>query len=159
MIAVAALLLGGLSGGFSGGGGSSRSSGPFAAVSVAAPPNATAQTGNCTKVLEKLPVSLGKLAPRTVHTTPDTPFVVAWGDPAVIFSCGVAKPKTLFPGSGVELRAVDGLAFDLELTRKAAVYVTVDRAPYISVVFPAGVQPASYLPLLVEPISSLICSS
>ncbi|HEU5265547.1 MAG TPA: DUF3515 family protein, partial [Jatrophihabitans sp.] len=75
---------------------------PLPPVTAPAPPHAATQVAACSKVLEQLPVSLGKLTPRVVHTKPDTPFVVAWGEPAVLLGCGAARPKDLVPGSSVQ---------------------------------------------------------
>jgi hypothetical protein len=152
-----------------GGGGSSGSSaspgGPAGTVTAAAPPNATKQFSNCTKVLQLLPVSLKALAPRIVHTKPDTPFVVAWGDPAIVFSCGVARPAALHPGSATEFVAggdLSGPFYDVTRAGDANVYTTVDRAPYIAITIPAKYQGADYLPLLSQPIAKAlpaVCST
>jgi hypothetical protein len=102
-------------------------------------------------VLEGLPVSLGKLAPRVVHTHPDANFVVAWGDPAIVLACGVDRPKDLQPGSGQPFVSGGSLAgpyFDVTHVGSANVYTTVDRAPYIAVTVPSTYIVADYLPIL-----------
>ena len=131
-------------------------------VSAAAPPLATQQTANCAKVLAKLPVSLDGRPPRVVHTTPDTPFVVAWGNPAIVLRCGVAKPAQLHPGSAVQYREIDNFAFVLDLGKRSATYTSVDRAAFVSVDFPAGVQPGNYLPTVADALKSAlpaVCST
>lgn len=141
------------------GGGSSPSTSAttaLPAITAPAPPNGVAQSANCTKLLATLPISLDGLPPRIVHTKPDSLFVVAWGQPAVLLSCGAARPKQLQPGSSAELSVVDGLPFEVSLGRTAAVYTTVDRAPYISLTFPAGRQPADYLPTLSKVIAAAL---
>jgi hypothetical protein len=153
----------------SGNGGSdakqSTAPGPLPAVTAAAPPHADAQAASCSKVLEQLPVSLGKLAPRVVHTTPDTPFVVAWGDPPVLLRCGVARPKDLVPGSSAQFISggeLDGPYYDVQREGDANVYTTVDRGPYIALTIPAKYQAADYLPLLSRAIAKAlpaVCST
>lgn len=141
---------------------SSSASATAAPVTAAAPALATQQTANCAKVLAKLPVALLGKPPRVVHTTPDTPFVVAWGQPAIVLSCGVAKPAQLRPGSAVQYRDIDGFDFVLDLGRSSALYTSVDRAAYVSIDFPAGVQPATYLPTLAAAIKGAlpaVCST
>ncbi len=134
-------------------------------VTAAAPPNASTQTANCSALLAQLPVSLGKLVPRVVHTTPDTPFVVAWGEPPVLVSCGVSRPKSLYPGSSVQLRttgAPGAPAYAVSESGGGSVWTTVDRAPYIAITFPATVQPADYLPTLSQAIAKAlpaVCST
>ena len=128
------------------------------AVQESAPPHARQQAAPCAKLLAALPVSLGRLAPRIVHTEPDTPYVVAWGAPAVVLSCGAARPADLAPGSSTQFRVVDAVPFDLVLTKSAARYTTVDRAPYIAITFPAGQQPANLLPTLARAIATALPS-
>ena len=57
-----------------------------------------------------------------MHTTPDTPFVVAWGDPAVVLRCGVARPASLQPGSAAQFiqhgNAANGPYFDVTQVRR-----------------------------------------
>jgi hypothetical protein len=109
------------------------------AVTASAPPEAARFAAQCTKVLQRLPVQLHGLAPRVVHTTPDTPFVVAWGDPPVILRCGVARPAVLHPGSSAELLSATGRGgpyFDVTRSGDDEVWTSVDRAVYIAVAVP-----------------------
>ena len=114
---------------------------PLPAVTVAAPPSAAATTATaCNSVLEQLPVSLAGLAPRVVHSRPDSPYVVAWGDPAIVLRCGVARPTGLAAASYGDVVTVDGVDFyvvsegdDKTGTR---VFTVVDRAVYIEVSVP-----------------------
>ncbi len=158
LIVAVALGVGAANGGFSGGGaGSAAPSGPLPAVTAPSPPNAATQQAACTRVLEKLPVSLGKLAPRTVHTAAST--VVAWGEPAVVLSCGVARPKALHPGSSTEFVAggeLSGPYYDVTKRGNANVYTTVDRAAYVAVTIPSKYQGADYLPPLSRAIAAAL---
>jgi hypothetical protein len=135
------------------------SGGALPAVTAAAPPHANEQAASCTKLLAQLPVSLGKLDPRIVHTTPDTTFVVAWGDPPVMLSCGVAKPKALHPGSSEQFISggeLDGPYYDVQRDGDANVFTTVDRGPYIALRIPAKYPAADYLPLVSRAIAKAL---
>ena len=148
----------------SSGGGSSNqignpATGALPPVTASAPPHAAAEAAPCTKVLEQLPVTLGKLAPRVVHTTPDSPYVIAWGDPPVVLRCGVDKPKDLYPGSSVEFVTAGpdtGPFYDVTSANGANVFTTVDRAAYISVTVPSAYQGADVMPPLSAAIAKAL---
>jgi len=128
-------------------------------VTASAPPHAAADSAACTKVLEQLPVALGSLQPRVVHTKPDTPDVVAWGNPPVVLACGVDRPKSLQPGSSVEdiLGGDDaGPYYDVTESGSAAVWTTVDRAVYIAITVPVKYQGADVLPPLSKAIAAAL---
>jgi uncharacterized protein DUF3515 len=135
------------------------------ALTPSAPPHAAAEAPACNKVLEKLPVELGALPPRVVHAHPDTPYVVAWGDPAVVLSCGASRPKNLKPGSSDPFIAggVDtGPFYDVTRVGNANVWTTVDRGPYISISVPSKYQGADVLPPLSTAIAKAlppVCST
>ena len=116
-----------------------NTSGPLAPVTAPAPPHAKAEAGPCAKVLAQLPLQLGKLQPRVVHTTPETPYVVAWGDPPVLLSCGVDRPRDLRPTSGAQyfgMGPASGPFYTVTSTGHTNVYTTVDRGPYIAISVP-----------------------
>jgi hypothetical protein len=149
-------------GALSGGGGPDSTEDPtkgaLAPVTVAAPSPAPAPAlaAECTKVLEALPVQLGRLPARVVHSS--SPNVVAWGNPAVVLTCGSAKPKDVFPGSAYDFingGVETGPFYDVTTEHGANVWTTVDRGPYISVAVPAKYQGADVLP----PISRAIATS
>jgi hypothetical protein len=132
-------------------------------VSAAPPPHAAAEAAPCAKVLAQLPVQLGALNPRVVHT--DSPYVVAWGDPAVILRCGVDRPKALVAGSSAEFingGDVAGPYFDVTRGADGNVYTTVDRGPYISITVPTKYQGGTVLPPLASAIAKAlppVCST
>lgn len=132
-------------------------SGAPAPVTAPAPPHANAEAGPCGKVLAQLPLQLGKLQPRVVHTTPETPYVVAWGDPAVVLSCGVDRPRDLRPTSGAEYIAAgpqSGPFYDVSSTSDDAdVFTTVDRGPYIAITVPKAYQGSDVVPPLSRAIA------
>jgi hypothetical protein len=161
LVVVMALVIGAISG--SGGGGPDSTKNPTAAalppLTPGAPPQATAQAAPCNKVLEQLPVQLGRLEPRVVHSHPDSPYVVGWGDPAVVLSCGVDRPKDLVPGSATEFLAggvTAGPFYDVTRQGSANVWTTVDRGPYISISVPAKYQGADVLPPLSTAIAKAL---
>jgi hypothetical protein len=127
-------------------------------INVAAPPAASAHAIECGRVLARMPAALKTLAPRIVHTHPESsPFVVAWGEPAVVFTCGAGRPKSLAPGSAIEFRSggvLSGPYYAVTETHDGSTWTTVDRGPYISISFPAKYQPADYLPLLSSAITA-----
>jgi hypothetical protein len=160
LIALAIVALGGGSGG-----NDSNTTGPLPPVSAAAPPNAGAEAAPCAKVLAQLPLQLGKLAPRVVHTTPETPYVVAWGDPAVVLSCGVARPHDLHRTSAAQYFVLGpraGPFYDVLPDGDATVYTTVDRGPYIAISVPKDYQGADVVPPLSRAIANAlpaVCST
>lgn len=148
-------LIFGLSGG--GGPGSASSSGPvrpsaLPALTPSAPPSNAAAVAPCTKLLQTLPERLGDLLPRVVHPIPDSLFVVAWGDPAVIARCGVPRPADLKPGSADFVPVVNGVSFLEHDTSGAHVYVAIDRAAYVELSFPKSAG-SGELPLLATAIA------
>lgn len=146
------------------GGSSGSSRGPGGPLTVSAPPNVSAQAAACTKVLAQLPVQLGTLAPRVVHANPDTPFVVAWGNPAVILRCGVTRPKSLQAGSSTQYFQNGNATspfFDVTTSDGSNVFTTVDRAAYVSITVPGKYQGSTAVPPLANAIGKAlpaICS-
>ncbi|HEX4728229.1 MAG TPA: DUF3515 family protein, partial [Jatrophihabitans sp.] len=122
------------------------------AVTVAAPPSpAPATTNACVQVFAKLPVQLGTLAPRRTDT--DSSFVAAWGDPAVVIRCGVARPVAFGSPDAAQLLDVNSVLWQPDPQKTRTVYTTVDRSVYIEVSVPAGAdQP---LPLLAAAVRAL----
>lgn len=109
-------------------------SGPLPAISVAAPPDNPAAAAPCTKLLGVLPVELTGLPSRPALST--SPYVVAWGDPAVVLRCGVDRPKGLVPGSDSFTAGINGVAYWVEHPKKQTRFTVIDRAVYIEVDVP-----------------------
>jgi hypothetical protein len=110
-------------------------------------------------VLAQLPLQLGKLQPRVVHTTPETPYVVAWGDPAVLLSCGVDRPRDLHPTSGAEYIVAgpaSGPFYDVTASGDNEIFTTVDRGPYISISVPKDYQGSDVVPPLSRAIAKAL---
>jgi len=121
------------------------SSGPPPPITMSAPPANAAAEAPCAQVLSALPVQLGPLAPRVVHTVPDSPNVVAWGDPAVVLRCGVPRPAAFVPTSDVY--NIGGVYWLAVKQKSATVWTVVDRAVYVEVTIPK-LQAFLPLPLL-----------
>ena len=135
-----------------------KASGPLPAVTIAAPPSPSAATTSaCVKVFAKLPVQLGDLDPRKTDT--NSSFVAAWGDPAIVLRCGVAKPAGLNNPNAPGLQDVNGVIWAPELQKTQAIFTTVDRAAYIEVTVPAGAD--NPLTLLTSAVNTLpqICTA
>jgi hypothetical protein len=128
-----------------------KSSAPPPAITASAPPSDAAAEGPCAQVLSVLPVQLGPLTPRAVHTTPDSPNVVAWGDPPIVLRCGVARPAGFVPTSDVYNV---GNVYWLAVKQKSAtVWTAIDRAVYLEVTVPAQ-QPYMPLPIIGAKLAS-----
>lgn len=125
------------------------------ALTPSAPPSNAAAVAPCTKLLEALPERLGTLLPRVVHPKPDSLFVVAWGDPAVILRCGVPRPAELKPGSSGFVPEVNGVSFLERDTADANVYTSIDRAAYIELSFPKK-SGSGELPVLASAIAKAL---
>jgi hypothetical protein len=123
-------------------------------LTPAAPPSNAAASASCTKVLEALPVQLGTLAPRVVHPAPPSPYVVAWGDPAVVLRCGVSRPAALKPGSSALLSGVNGVFWLVHRGTSQITWTTVDRAVYVEVDVPS-----SYRQPPIGPLASAIAKA
>lgn len=154
---IIALAIGALTGGGSPSG--NATTGPLPALTPSAPPHAAAEAAACTKVLAQLPVQLNTLQPRRVYPHPDTPFVVAWGDPPVVFECGVDRPKALHPGSSAQFFTngpAGGPYYDVTSSSAGNVWTTIDRGPYIAITVPAKYQGADVLPPLSRAIAKAL---
>jgi Protein of unknown function (DUF3515) len=108
-----------------------------AVVSVAAPTPSAAAIEPCAQVLSQLPVQLDGSDPRRVEPSPDSGApVVAWGNPAIILQCGVARPKTLTEGSSALVIGVGAVNWLPVTGSKETVWFAIDRSVYIQVTVP-----------------------
>jgi hypothetical protein len=108
--------------------------GPLPAITVTPPPSDAAAAAPCTKLLQALPVQLDGLPSRPALSS--SPYVVAWGEPAVVLRCGVPRPAGLVPGSSALLPGIDGVFYWHEQKSGKDVYTSVDRAVYVEVSVP-----------------------
>jgi Protein of unknown function (DUF3515) len=146
-----------------GGSSGNNATGALPAITVHDPPHATAEARPCTKVLDQLPLELGTLQSRVVHSA--TPFVVAWGDPPVVWSCGVDRPKDLRRTSTAEYITAGPAAgpfYDVTSNGDANVWTTVDRGPYIAITVPKQYQGSDVVPPISRAIAKVlppVCST
>lgn len=134
------------------------------AIRATGPTPDTAGQTLCNKVIGALPVELDGLAPRVVHARPDSPYVVAWGDPAVLLRCGVGRPAELVPGSADQIFSANGTdgVYWLPVKKKAAtVWTTVDRAVYVEVTVPASyaTPPLNAVGTAIAKVLPAVCST
>jgi hypothetical protein len=126
---------------------------PLPAVTVPAPPTPDDATLNaCTKVFAALPVQLGPLTPR--RTATDSAFVAAWGDPAVVLSCGVSRPPELVPASAALIIRINDVDWLPRQQADSTVFTTVDRSVYLQLTVPKK-QPTDPTPLLSTAVKAL----
>jgi Protein of unknown function (DUF3515) len=72
-----------------------------------------------------------------VPASPASELTAAWGDPAVVLRCGVAKPSSLRPTS--ELIEVNSVRWFLHETHDAYVFTTYGRVAFVEVSVPKSV--------------------
>jgi Protein of unknown function (DUF3515) len=124
------------------------------AVDVAPVPSNSSTVEPCAQVLSDLPIQLNGANPRIVHTTQ----AVAWGNPAIVLRCGVARPADLAPPpkGPAEVAGINGLNWLVDDGKRAIVYTLVDRAIYIEVSLPAGADPSASMPVLSDAVAKAL---
>ncbi len=98
------------------------------AVEVALPSGAGSAA--CAAAARVWPSDVSGLS--AVTTSPGSPAVRAWGDPAVIARCGVADP-----GPSTDCLSVDGVDWVVSTLSDGAKFVTFGRSPAIEVLIPS----------------------
>lgn len=109
-------------------------------ISVAAPPATDSATVSmCAQVISSLPLVLDGQDLRRTTSKPASGLIQAWGDPAIVVRCGVARPKTLVPGSDETVIGVitGGPFYFVTSAHGAQIYTTIDRAVYVDISVPA----------------------
>jgi hypothetical protein len=113
-------------------------------VRVPAPPalSAGAQKA-CQELVSALPTDLGDLPARPVDSP--SPYVAAWGEPAVTLRCGVARPPSFL--ATAEVQVINGVTWFPERRGDRTAWTAVDRPVYVEVVAPfeAASAPAARL--------------
>lgn len=109
-------------------------------LTVSAPVSTAAATiSTCAQVISALPLTLDGQGLRLTVSTPASPSIVAWGDPPIVFRCGVARPEALAPALLDNLIQINhGVTVLPEKRPSATVFVVVDRAVYIEVSVPSS---------------------
>ncbi|HEV7657769.1 MAG TPA: DUF3515 domain-containing protein [Mycobacteriales bacterium] len=104
-------------------------------VKVAPPPalSAAAQQ-SCQELIAALPTDLGDIPARPVDSS--SPYVAAWGDPAITLRCGVARPPSFIATADVQ--QINGVSWFAERRGSTTAWVVVDRPVYVEVLVPAA---------------------
>jgi hypothetical protein len=104
-------------------------------ITVAPPPKLTAgQQRACQDLISALPTDLGDLPARPVDSP--SPYVAAWGEPAVTLRCGVARPPSFIATADVQ--QINGVTWFAERRGSTTAWVAVDRPVYVEVLAPAA---------------------
>ena len=138
---------------------SSTSGQPPPPLTEAAIPTNPSTDAACAKIIEKLPVTLSSLAARRVFSASTN--IVAWGDPAVVLRCGVARPASISAGSGDLFVGFGGTSAQTvywlpQSAKKATTFTAVDRAVYVEVVAPAKYGGDSIMTPLSDAIAAAL---
>jgi len=103
-------------------------------VKVAPPPAlSAAQQRACQDLISALPTDLGDLPARPVDSS--SPYVAAWGEPAVTLRCGVRRPPSFIATADVQ--QINGVTWFPERRGATTAWVVVDRPVYVEVLVPA----------------------
>jgi hypothetical protein len=109
--------------------------GALPSIRVAAPPalDAAGQKA-CQELISALPTTLGDLPARPVDSP--SPYVVAWGEPAVTLRCGVTRPPAFIATADVQ--QINGVSWFAERRGQTTAWTVVDRPVYVEVLVPAA---------------------
>lgn len=107
------------------------------AVEVPVPRPDPAAARLCHALRDRLPHRTHGRAPR--DTTPTSPYVMAWGSPAIVLRCGVPRPAGLRPTS--ELAVINGISWLGLPTGRPVTFTAVGRLAYVEVTVPAAYAP------------------
>jgi hypothetical protein len=107
----------------------------LSSVKVAPPPALSpAQQRACQDLISALPTDLGDLPARPVESP--SPYVAAWGEPAVTLRCGVPRPPSFIATADVQ--QINTVAWFAERRGPTTAWVVVDRPVYVEVLVPAA---------------------
>jgi hypothetical protein len=108
-------------------------------IAVDPPPALTAAAQkSCQELIAALPTLLGDLPARPVDSP--SPYVVAWGDPAVTLRCGVARPPAFIATADVQ--QINTVSWFSEGRGDRTAWTVVDRPVYVEVVVPTDAASA-----------------
>ena len=95
----------------------------------------------CQVLMQQMPLTLDGEQSRLVKS--DSPYVYAWGDPAVVLVCGAEPPAGYVVGSStIQIDQVQWFV-DTESTKGTTVWTTVDRNVPVQVQVPESADSAS----------------
>ena len=104
-------------------------------IKLAPPPAlSAAQQRACQDLISALPTDLGDLPARPVDSP--SPYVAAWGEPAVTLRCGVHRPPSFIATADVQ--QINGVSWFAERRGSTTAWIVVDRPVYVEVLAPAA---------------------
>ena len=108
-------------------------------VKVPTPPVTPEAQQTCPALMSTLPLQLNDEPSRRVESA--SPFAYAWGQPPVVLICGVGRPATLGPTSG--LIQINGVQWFVDTSSAdKVVWTAVDRPVYVQVTVSADTDSA-----------------
>lgn len=107
------------------------------ALQVDAPRPAGAAAQACRALSTLLPERLDGESRRELE--PQSPFTAAWGDPAIVLRCGVARPAALRRTS--ELASVNGVDWFAEQLTAGYLFTSTGRVANVEVTVPDDYAP------------------
>lgn len=115
-------------------------------VAVQAPP----VSADCASLLSAAPIRL--LGELQRETTPRDAAAIAWGNPPIVFVCGVSAPIA----ADAQVITIEGVDWVAEQTQQGTVFTTLDFQPTLQIRVPAAYRPeidavADVTPALVVP--------
>lgn len=105
----------------------------------------------CAQLADRLPEQVAALQRRA--TSSDSPAVAAWGEPAIIWLCGVAEPGP--SADCVDVSGVDWFFAALGGADDGVAFTTVGRTPAVQVLVPHTYQPE---PLQLPAFSQVVAA-
>jgi hypothetical protein len=110
------------------------------------PPVTPEAEAACPALMANLPLELAGEPSRRVQS--DSSYVYAWGDPAVVLTCGVDRPAGWTVG--VSAMQINGVQWHVDISDPdTTVWTAVDRPVYVEMRLPAGVDSAPVTALTV----------
>jgi hypothetical protein len=109
-------------------------------LSVQTPPVTAETDKSCPQLVQAVPARLVDEPPRKVRSA--SPYVRAWGNPAVVLVCGVPRPAKFVIGAA--LIQIDQVQWFVDTSDPdTVVWTAVDRPVYVQVRVPASTDSAS----------------
>lgn len=108
-------------------------------------------------MISALPLVLDGQNLRRTVSNPPTGLVQAWGDPPIVFRCGVAKPAILRPGMSDQYQDINHrmLAVVTE-SNGSNVWTVVDRSVFVELTVPAQYQGSAVLPPVADAVHRVL---
>jgi hypothetical protein len=107
---------------------------------VDVPPPAPEVDAPCSSLMAKMPLQLAGEQSRPVSS--DSPYVYAWGDPALVLVCGAGRPAGFDVTAGLlQIGAVQWFVDDSD--PDVYVWTAVDRPVYVQLTVPSSMDSAA----------------